>query len=145
MRNAWCTMVVTLLLAALPVNALAQEAEEDPPVLRLSWFMCDLSGDNGEAVQNEIDNEDMVVWKEIVAENDAIMDYGYVYHWWADEWNVGIYTIATSLQAILDAEEEAGERLEERFGESPSAFGQACPHHRDGFYTMGPSASESPE
>jgi hypothetical protein len=75
-----------------------------------------------------------------------VESYGYVYHWWADEWNLGIYTIAPSIQAILDAEEEAGERIEAQVGEDmESAIGSACPHHRDGFYTMGPSTEMNQE
>lgn len=136
-----------LVLAALavlivPSAALAQEEEPDPPVLRLSFFMCDLGGGNGDAIEEEIETRQIPVWKALVDEG-RIMSYGYFYHWWADEWNVGLYTIAPTLQAIIDASEEAGNRLEAQYGENaPSAFADACPHHRDGFYTMGPNTDE---
>jgi hypothetical protein len=136
--------LVLAALAALivPSAALAQEEEPDPPVLRLSFFMCDLGGGNGDAIEEEIETRQIPVWKALVDEG-RIMSYGYFFHWWADEWNVGLYTIAPTLQAIIDASEEAGNRLEAQYGENaPSAIAEACPHHRDGFYTMGPNTDD---
>ncbi|HET9334448.1 MAG TPA: hypothetical protein VFQ21_12810 [Gemmatimonadota bacterium] len=136
-----------LVLAALatliaPSAALAQAEEPDPPVLRLSFFMCDLGGGSGDAIEEEIETRDMPIWNALVSEG-MVDSYGYFFHWWADEWNVGIYTIAPTIQAILDANEEAGNRMDAQYGENaPSAFADACPHHRDGFYTMGPNTDE---
>lgn len=131
---------------ALPVAVQAQQAEEpDPPVLRLSFFMCDLSGGNGDAINEEIETRQMPIWNALVDEG-MVTSYGFFFHWWADEWNVGIYTIAPTLQAIIDASDEAGNRLEAQYGENaPSAMGEACPHHRDGFYTMGPNTDMDDE
>lgn len=123
---------------ALPLTAVAQEEEPDPPVLRLSFFMCNLGSGNGDAVEEELTTRVIPVWNALVDEG-RVQQYGYFFHWWADEWNVGIYTLAESIQAIIDAEEEAGNRLEAQYGEGPSPFFEACPHHRDGFYTMGPN------
>lgn len=142
-RVTW-VLAIAFVVMSLPVNLHAQEEqpEEEPPVLRLSFFKCDLGEGAGEAIEQELESQVIPVWNEIVAEDMGIMDYGYIYHWWADEWNVGIYTIAESIQAVVDAEQEAGDRLEERFGDGPGAFGPACPEHRDGFYTMGPSTGD---
>lgn len=142
----------TILLAltafaafALPAAAQAQEAEADPPVLRLSFFMCDLSGGNGDAINEEIETRQMPIWNALVDEG-MVTEYGFFFHWWADEWNVGIYTIAPTLQAIIDASDEAGNRIEAQYGENaPSAMGTHCPHHRDGFYTLGPNTSMDQE
>lgn len=137
--------LVALTAIAVPGTALSQEAEEAPPVLRLSFFMCDFSGGNGDAIDQEIETQVMPVWNALVDEG-KVESYGYMYHWWADEWNLGIYTIAPSIQAIIDAEEEAGERIEAQVGEgTESAIGSHCPHHRDGFYTMGPSTEMNQE
>lgn len=133
-------IVVTALAAVgMPAIASAQDAqEEEPLVVRLSFFQCELGGGNGDRIDEELETRVIPVWEALVDEGRGIQDYGYIYHWWADEWNVGIYTIAESIQAVLDAEEEAESRLEEQYGDAPTAFEQACPHHRDGFYTMGP-------
>jgi hypothetical protein len=134
------TLLALAAFAALafPMAVVAQEAEEEPVVLRLSFFMCDLGGGNGDAIEEEMKTRDMPIWNAIVDEG-KVQQYGYFFHWWADEWNVGIYTLAGSIQAIIDATEEAGDRLEAQYGDTPTAFSRACPHHRDGFYTMGPN------
>ena len=138
------TLLALLAFAALsmPATIQAQEAEEpDPPVLRLSFFMCDLSGGNGDAITEEIETQDMPIWNALVDEG-MVESYGYFFHWWADEWNVGIYTIAPTIQAIIDANVEAGDRATAQYGENaPSAIAEHCPHHRDGFYTMGPNTN----
>lgn len=144
-RKVWLLLALLLAVSVTNTAWAQEEQEEDPPVLRLSFYMCDLSGDNGEQIQQEIENQDIPVWEELVSEDRGIEDYGYIVHSWADEWNIGIYTIGESIQAIVEAAEEAGNRLEERHGDGPSAFAQACPHHKDGFYTMGPSTGTGQE
>ena len=146
MRKSWWILAAALVVVGMPGTGWAQEEpEEEPPIVRLSFFMCDLGGGNGERIEEELESQVIPVWKELVSEGRGVQDYGYIFHWWADEWNVGIYTIAESIQAIIDAEEEADNRLEQRYGEGPTAFGQACPHHRDGFYTLGPNTGPGPE
>lgn len=138
MRKMWMLLAI-LLTVSVPGNAWAQEEqEEDPTMLRLSFYMCDFNQDP-DRVEEEIESQVIPVWDELVNEDRGIEDYGYIIHAWADEWNVGIYTIGESIPAIIDAAEEADNRLEERYGDDPTAFAQACPHHKDGFYVMGAS------
>lgn len=145
--------VVLMLLAALaaPAGLSAQQAqqqaqpqaEEGPPsTLRLSFFLCD--GNRMDEALEEAETRDIPVWKELVAEG-MVENYGYIVHSWASEWNIGIYTIAESIDAVIKASEEAGRRLDEKYGDAESVFDQACPHHRDGFYTFGPSTDEDEE
>lgn len=136
------TAVALVALAALPAPALAQQAqgqmqEEVPPTLRLSFFQCHQNriGD----VLEEVEQFDIPIWRELVDEG-MVMNYGYFVHSWADEYNLGIYTIGRDIPAILAASDEAGSRAEERFPDAPDTFGEVCPWHRDGFYTLGPSA-----
>jgi hypothetical protein len=140
-------LLAALMMVGMTSTAWAQEAEEEeaPKVLRLSWFMCDFSDGAGEAVEEQAETQVMPVWKELIAEGVGVQNHGYLYHWWADEWNLGIYTIGDSIEAILAAVDEAGDRMEERFGEDPGAFGDACGPHKDGFYTLGPSAGGNGE
>jgi len=142
------TLLALAAFAALafPVAALAQEEEdEEPEVLRLSFFMCDLGGGNDDAIDQEVETRDMPIWNALVDEG-MVQQYGYFFHWWADEWNVGIYTIAESIQAIVDASVEAGDRMEAQYGNDPTpVMDAACPHHRDGFYTIGPNTGEDDE
>lgn len=134
---------IALALAAFAVMVLvptvtAQEpAEEEPAVLRLSFFMCDFGNGAGDRINEELETRDIPIWNAVVQEGMA-QEHGYFFHSWADEWNLGVYTIGESIQAIIAATEEAGNRFEAQFGDEPTALEQACPHHRDGFYTMGP-------
>jgi hypothetical protein len=142
-----------LLLAALMVvgvtsTAWAQEMEEEeaPAVLRLSWFMCDFTEGKGAAVEEQAETQVMPIWEEMIAEGMGVQNHGYIYHWWADEWNLGIYTIGESIPAIIAAVDAAGDRMDEQYGEdAPDAFGDACGPHKDGFYTLGPSAGGNGE
>lgn len=123
-----------------PAQEPAQEMEEEaPPVLRISFFQChsDRIGD----VMEEAESMVIPVWNELVDEG-AVNSYGYFTHWWADEWNVGIYTVAPTIEAIVSAEAEAAERIEERHPDAPNTMNEACPWHRDGFYNVGPSTDD---
>lgn len=53
------------------------------------------------------------MWKELVKVK-MVESYGYFVHRWADEWNVRIYTVASSIDAVIKASEEAGRRLQQR-------------------------------
>ena len=133
--------VVLVLLAAIamPQNLVAQEDDDSPSMLRLSFFMCDTN--QLEAAMAEVEAQDIPVWQELVDEG-MVESYGYFQHAWASEWNVGLYTVAESIEAVIAASAEAGSRLEARYGDDQGVFGQACPHHRDGFYTFGPSTED---
>lgn len=147
MRKMWL-LLAALLAVSVTSTAWAQEAEEDEqqPVLRLSWFQCDFRDGAGDAIEEEAETQVIPVWESIIADDMGIMNYGYIYHWWADEWNLGIWTIGESVADIIAAEGVADDRLEEQYGDGPSAFGKACGGgHRDGFYFMGPSTANDGE
>lgn len=136
----WLALAIVSILA-LPGGAAAQEEEEAPPVLRLSFFKCDFVGGAGDRVDTELEERDIPIWKELVSEG-KVMSHGYFYHWWADEWNLGVYTIGTTIAGIIEGVEAADERYEARHGDAPTEVEKACPEHRDGFYTLGPTTDE---
>ena len=136
-------VLVLLAMIAAPGSLVAQEEDEDesPMTLRLSFYMCD-SNRIDEALE-EVESQDIPVWQELVDEG-MVENYGHIVHSWASEWNIGIYTIAESIDAVIQASQEAGSRLEEKYGEdAPNVFGEVCPHHRDAFYTFGPSTEDA--
>ncbi len=129
-------VLVALAAIAAPTSLVAQEEEdESPDMLRLSFYMCNTN--RIDDAMEEVESQDIPVWNELVAEG-MVESYGYFVHRWADEWNVGIYTVAESIDAVIKASTEAGRRIEEKYGDGPNVFGEACPHHRDGFYQFGP-------
>ena len=133
--------VCACLAAALawPTAALAQEEDDDSPTLRISMFQC--HWDQMGALMEELENRTVPIWDELVDEG-MVMSAGTFVHAWADEWNLGIYTVAPSIQAVLDFNEEVARRYEERYPEAEDVFGPACPKHRDGFYVMGPRTGQ---
>lgn len=126
---------IGLFLAfALPGAVAAQEAEP-PPTLRLSFYHCNLA-EMGPAFE-QMETMEIPIWDELVGEG-MVESYGHFVHAWASEWNVGIYTVAESIEAVLAATEEFGNRMEERHPDAEYGLNQMCPSHRDGFYTFGP-------
>ncbi len=96
------------------------------------------------AIVEELETLTVPIWDELVDEG-MVMSAGTFIHAWADEWNLGIYTVAPSIQAVLDFNEEAASRYEERHPEAEDIFGPACPTHRDNFYVMGPRTGQNDE
>ncbi len=131
------------LLAAIALpGVLAAQDVPTPPTLRLSFYECDMNqlGPTGQ----QIENLEIPIWDELVDEG-MVQSYGYFFHSWASEWNVGIYTIAADIPAILSATEEFGNRMQERHPDADGGLNQVCPHHRDGFYTLGPRTGMADE
>lgn len=143
MRKLALVVVPALALGAAAGTGSAQQMEEEaPPVLGLSFFQCH-SNQIGD-VMEQAEAVVIPVWDELVAEG-MVQNYGYFTHWWADEWNVGIYTIGESVDAIIRASNEAGQRIEARNPDAEDPMAEACPWHRDGFYHLGPSTGMDEE
>lgn len=130
------------LLTALAVPSAALAQDDAPPTLRLSFYKCDFS--QLEVAMEEIETLQMPIWQELVDEG-MIASYGHLIHSWASEWNVGVYTVADDIPAVLAAVDEFGRRMAERNPEAADTFGEACPEHRDAFYTFGPSTDDDEE
>jgi hypothetical protein len=120
--------------------AVAQDDDEDPPTLRISMFQC--HWDQVGAIIEELETRTVPIWDELVDEG-MVVSAGTFIHDWADEWNVGIYTVASSIQAVLDFNDEVGRRYDERYPDAEDVFGSACPKHRDNFYGMGPRTGQN--
>lgn len=136
--------VFTLTLAglfALPVLALAQEEEADEgnggEVLVISQYKC--AYDKLDDVDELWNSRNLPVLQELKDEG-MISGAGIYYHWWADEWNMGMWTAAEDIPAFMAAWAEAGRRLNERYpdDDTPGML-QLCPEHRDAFYQTGSS------
>ncbi len=135
MRKAPLILLCLLLAFVAPQAASAQD-DAPPPTLILSHFQCDWSrlGD----VTSELELN-IPIWEELIEEG-MIQDAGSYVHQWADEWNVGTYIIAESMDAAVAGNDESNSRFTERHPDA-NAFNEACPRHRDNFYQFGPVAS----
>lgn len=134
MRKAPLILLCLLIAFVAPQAASAQD-EGPPPTLILSHFQCDWNrlGD----VISELELN-VPIWEELVGEG-VIQDAGSYVHQWADEWNVGIYIVAESMDAAVAGNDESNSRFAERHPDA-NAFAEACPQHRDNFYQFGPVA-----
>ena len=130
--------LVLALAVTLPGTLAAQDGNEQP-TLRLSFYQCDLN-EIGPTME-QIEAIEVPIWNELVAEG-MVLSYGTFVHAWADEWNVGIYTVAESPEAIISATAAFGEAMQERHPDADAGLNQVCPTHRDGFYTIGPSTDD---
>lgn len=135
MRKTPLILLCLLIAYAAPQPALAQE-EGPPPTLVLSHFQCDWNrmGEIGSELELNVP-----IWEELIAEG-KLLDAGSYIHQWADEWNVGIYIIAESMEAAVAANDETNSRFAERHPDA-NVFAEACPRHRDNFYQFGPVAN----
>jgi hypothetical protein len=141
MRKLSLTLGLCLAVGLVLAHpAIAQDDGEDPPTLRISMFQC--HWDQVGAIVEELETRTVPIWDELVDEG-MVMSAGTFIHAWADEWNVGIYTVAPSIQAVLDFNEEAARRYDERYPDAEDVFGPACPKHRDNFYGMGPRTGQN--
>lgn len=132
-----------LIAFGVPGTVAAQEEEDEAPsMLRLSFYQCNMN--ELDAVIEQMETMEIPIWQELVDEG-MVDSYGHFFHAWASEWNVGIYTVADDIEAVLAATEEFGNRMQERHPNANDGLNQACPAHRDGFYVFGPSTGDDDE
>jgi hypothetical protein len=100
------------------------------PTLMMTFMQCETSrvGD----VMAEFENLVIPAYQALVNEGKIRSAASFV-HYWADEWNVGFGVVAEDIPSFLTAAQEANSRI----GERP-VVAEACPVHKDGFYTVGP-------
>jgi hypothetical protein len=96
----------------------------------MTFMQCETSriGD----VMAEFENLVIPAYQALVNEGKIRSAASFV-HYWADEWNVGFGVVAEDIPSFLTAAQEANSRI----GERP-VVAEACPVHKDGFYTVGP-------
>lgn len=130
-------LILALLVAFGLPSTLAAQDEEPPPSLRLSFYQCDLSEIG--PVMEQAEAIEIPIWDELVDEG-MVQSFGYFIHAC-----VGIYTVGESIAAIIEAQEEFGNRFQERHPDAGPGLNAVCPAHRDGFYTIGPGTGQGDE
>ena len=109
------------------------------PTLVFSMYKCDTNQIG--AVLDEYEEFGLPVYQQLV-DDGQLRGAGSFSHIWADEWNVGNYFIAESIQSFIDAMDASGPM----FAEGSSAVSDAaCSMHKDNFYTMGPRTGAGDE
>jgi hypothetical protein len=100
------------------------------PTLMMTYMQCQTSrlGD----VMAEFENVVIPTYQALVDEG-RIRSAASFAHYWADEWNVDFGVIAEDIPSFLAATQEANSRMAAR-----PVVAEACPLHKDAFYTVGP-------
>ena len=139
------TAFVTVALAVfLPLAGHAQEQEEEEQQLARALFVSQWQCPPGDMskISQFYDSLTVPIEQELVNEG-LLYGSGMFFHQWGDEWNVNWYRIGMDRNAVFDALDEIGRRMEERYGdvENPLA---SCTAHKDNIYWWGPRTMPPP-
>lgn len=127
--------LVALTLVSAPA-ALSQEEEQASPrpdVVALSMWKCPF-GDLEEAV-DLVNGTPRAIHEELIDEG-RIVAYNVLTHFYGDEWNLVLVTLAESIEDVISANSEFFSRAEEREPGLGDRFTALCPEHKDNIYSI---------
>lgn len=117
-------------LVAISANAVAEEEEEAPTTFVYStYFYCDVTGED--RVDEIVKNTNAPVYDQMV--KDGVMTgWGWFKHHTGGKWRRLQYHQASSLQGLLDAQDEMAKRFDALEDDSQdNEFGKICNAHED--------------
>jgi hypothetical protein len=136
-------MIGAMAAFALPLAALAQEAEAPKPYVYATYHYCD-SG-----AQEEIDGIVDRVWAPIydkAVEDGELVGWGWYAHHTGGKWRRLSYYMSPTLDGLFTAQESIGKKLDDAMGDE-RAFGKACRMHDDYIWqiTAGSNIDDGPQ
>ena len=108
--------------------ALAQGDDEAVGYAYTTYFICN-SADLG--VADEIAKFVWAPTYDDAVEAGDISAWGWLAHHTGGTWRRALYYVAPSMDALLDAGDSIGAKLDENAPEAGRVFGEACPSHED--------------
>lgn len=124
-------MKVGLLPCALLLScgaALAQDNDEEVGYVYSTYLICN-SADLG--VADEIAKYVLAPAYDAAVEAGEITQWGWLAHHTGGTWRRGLYFVAPSIEALLDASDSIGAKTDESAPEAGRVFAEACPSHED--------------
>ncbi|MEE8339635.1 MAG: hypothetical protein V3R56_05785 [Xanthomonadales bacterium] len=116
-------------LVALSTSAVAQEEEGPSMYTYATYFYCDVTGQD--RVDEIVKNTNAPVYDQMVKEG-KMSGWGWLAHHTGGKWRRIQYHQAPSVEALLDAQEEMGKRLDAAADGAPdNEFGKICNAHDD--------------
>ena len=119
-------------LTAFSINALAQEEEEkdEGPAMYTyaTYFYCDVTGQ--ERVDEIVKSSNAPVYDQMVTDG-KMAGWGWLAHHTGGKWRRVMYHQAPTLEALLDAQEEMGKRLDAADADPDNEFSKICNSHDD--------------
>jgi len=122
-------LIITACFAVLSTGAIAQEEEEAQTFTYATYFYCDVT--RQDRADEIMKSEDAPVYDKLVEEG-IMSGWGWLAHHTGGKWRRAQYHQADSLEALLDAQEEMGKRLDASGDEAlGKEFGEICNAHED--------------
>jgi hypothetical protein len=116
-------------LVALSTSAVAQEEEGPSMYTYATYFYCDVTGQ--ERADEIVKSTNAPVYDQMVKEG-KMSAWGWLAHHTGGKWRRIQYHQAPSVEALLDAQEEMGKRLDAATDGAPdNEFGKICNAHDD--------------
>jgi len=126
-KSKICFMLAGLV--ALSTSAVAQEEEGPSRFTYATYFYCDVTGQ--ERADEIVKSTNAPVYDKMVAEGN-MLGWGWLAHHTGGKWRRIQYHQASSVEALLDAQEEMGKRLDASVDKAlGTEFGKICNSHED--------------
>lgn len=122
-------LIALAVLLGLPLAATAQDAETPPqPMVYATYFTCDVT--EQWLADMIVETVHKPVYDAAVTEGD-ISAWGWLVHHTGGTWRRAIYTIAPTIDALLDASDSIGEKINAANAAASRKFGEICNSHED--------------
>ena len=127
MRKSILFALLVCLALAPAVNAQGEE-EEAKPYFYATYFTCDV---NGQWRVDEIAETLYAPIYDAAVEDGTISGWGWLSHHTGGTWRRALYHVAPSPEALLDALDAIGEKIDEKNEPASREFGRICNSHDD--------------
>jgi hypothetical protein len=129
MKKNLLTLAALAGLLLVPLVATAQDDEAPArPFVYATYFECDTS--NQWLADMIVETVHKPIYDAAVADG-TISSWGWLAHHTGGKWRRGIYRSAGTVDALLDANDAIGEKVQEANGAAARKFGEICGPHDD--------------
>lgn len=132
--------LLSLALLLFCGASLAQDNDEAVGYVYSTYLICN-TADLG--VADEIAKYVFAPTYDAAVEAGEIIAWGWMAHHTGGTWRRGLYYVAPSIDALLDAADSIGEKTQNNAPEAGRVFAEACPSHEDYIWQSVPGSGAS--
>ena len=140
MRNIMKGGLLSLAFLLSCGSALAQDDDDAVGYVYVTYLICN-SADLG--VADEIAKHIYAPIYDAAVEAGDISAWGWLAHHTGGTWRRGLYYAAPSMDALLDAGDSTGEKMDEMAPAAGRIFAESCPSHEDYIWQTVPGSGGS--